>query len=255
MDAFGILLRKELNEVWRTRRAPVVLALFLVMGMAAPLLARFTPDIVTAAGSAALAAAIPTPTAADAVDQFLKLTGQLGAFVAILLAMGAVAGERDRGTAALVLTKPVGRGAFLAAKLVALALVLLAAAALAGGMTAVYTAALFEPLSVAGIAGAIGLTWLGLLVPATITFLGSVIGRSAVVAAGIGFAWVIAGGVLAALPGIGPDMPAALATQARALALGVPAATGTLAAPLAVSGLVLVVAVTTAWGAFRRQEL
>ena len=254
MHGFSILLRKELAEGWRTRRTPVVLALFFVLGMAAPLLARFTPDIVAASGGAGMAAAIPTPTAADAVDQFLKLTGQLGALVAILLAMGAVAADRERGTAALVLTKPVGRGAYLASKLLALAVVLLTAALAAGIATAVYTAVLFRPLPSAGIAAATVLTWVGLLVPAAVTFVGSVVGRSPAVAAGLGFAWVVLGGVLAALPSVGGAMPAALTGQARAFALGTGSA-GSLGAPLLLSLAILGAAAFVAWQAFSRQEL
>jgi ABC-2 type transport system permease protein len=257
MRAFGILLRKEFAESWRTRRAPVVLGLFFVMGMLAPLLARFTPDIVAASGGPNLAAALPTPTAGDAVDQFLKTVGQFGAFVAILLAMGSVASDRERGTAALVLTKPVGRGVYLAAKLVTLAALLGAASAVAGITAATYTAVLFEPLPLPGFAGAVALVWVGLLVPAAITFLGSVLGRSPAAAAGLGFAWVVLGGVSAALPVIGPDMPGSLTGQARALALGVGAgpSAASVAAPLLVSIVVLGASVAIAWRTVARQEL
>ena len=256
MHSFTILLRKELAEGWRTRRTPVVLALFFIMGMAAPLLARFTPDIVAASGGAGLAAAIPTPTTADAVDQFGKLTGQLGAFVAILLAMGAVASDRERGTAALLLTKPVGRGAYLASKMVAIAATLLAASIVAGIASAAYTAILFSALPPVGTLASIALTWLGLLIPAAVTFLGSVVGRSAAVAAGVGFAWLVVGGVLAALPAVGADMPAALAGQARSFALGTGgASTGSLAAPLLISLAILGGSALAAWQAFARQEI
>lgn len=256
MHGFTVLLRKELAEGWRTRRTPVVLALFLVMGMAAPLLARFTPDIVAASGGAGLAAAIPTPTTADAVDQFSRLTGQLGAFVAILLAMGAVAADRERGTAALVLTKPVRRGAYLASKMTAVAATLLAASVVAGAAAAVYTAVLFEPLSLGGTTLAVGLTWIALLVPAAVTFLGSVVVRSPAAAAGLGFAWVVSGGVLAALPSVAADTPAALGAQARILALGVGGTgAGSLATPLLVSLAVIAGAALIAWQAFARQEL
>ncbi|MFN8630047.1 MAG: ABC transporter permease [Chloroflexota bacterium] len=254
MHGFAILLRKEIAEGWRSRRTPVVLALFFVMGLAAPLLARFTPDIVTASGGAGLAAAIPTPTTADAVDQFGKLTGQLGAFVAILLAMGAVATDRERGTAALLLVKPVGRPAYLASKMVAIAATLLAASIVAGVTATAYTAVLFEVLPPTGTVIAIALTWLGLLVPAAITFLGSVVGRSAAVAAGLGFAWVVLGGILAALPSVGGDMPAALTAQARSFALGA-GASGPLAAPLVVTLAILTGAALAAWQAFARLEL
>ena len=46
---------------------------------------------------------LPTPTAADAVDQLVKNLSQFGILVAVLLAMGSVATEKERGTAALIL--------------------------------------------------------------------------------------------------------------------------------------------------------
>ena len=33
MSGFGVLLRKELAEAWRTRRLPVVAVLFIVVGI------------------------------------------------------------------------------------------------------------------------------------------------------------------------------------------------------------------------------
>jgi ABC-2 type transport system permease protein len=256
MRTFRILFRKELAEAWRTRRAVVVVGLFFVLGMVAPLLARFTPDLVAASGGPGLAAALPAPTAADAVDQFVKTTGQLGAFVAILLAMGAVAGDRERGTASLVLTKPVGRAAYLAAKLVVLAVMLGVATAIAGLAAWTYTTILFEPLPLPGFVAAVGILWLALLVPAAITFLGSVIGRSPSVAAGLGFAWVVVGGIAGALPSVGADMPAALSGHARALALSTgTTAAGGLGAPVIASLVILGASVAIASRAFASQEL
>ena len=46
--------------------------------------------------------------------------------------MGSVASEKERGTAALLLTKPVGRGAFLVAKIVAISATLGISTAIAG---------------------------------------------------------------------------------------------------------------------------
>ena len=108
--AFGILLRKELLESIRTFRLPVVAGLFLFVGLSSPVLARYLPEIIELAGGEQLGVIeIPTPTATDAVDQLVKNLAQFGALTAILLAMGLVASEKDRGTAAFILTKPVSR--------------------------------------------------------------------------------------------------------------------------------------------------
>ena len=132
MSGLAPLLRKELLEQWRTMRLPIVAAVFLLVGLASPLLARFTPEILKAVGGDQFSIVLPTPTAADAWAQLAKNLGQFGALVAILLAMGSVATEKERGTAALILTKPAGRDAFLLAKMVAIATTLGISTAIAG---------------------------------------------------------------------------------------------------------------------------
>ena len=111
MTGFGVLMRKELLEQWRTWRMLVVGIVFAIFGIGSPILARYTPELVKALASDQLAGAIPTPTITDAIVQFQKNLGQTGILAAILLAMGSVAVEKERGTAALLLTKPASLAA------------------------------------------------------------------------------------------------------------------------------------------------
>src|ERR1019366_1103649 len=113
---------------------------------------------------------LPTPTAGDAIDQLLKNVGQFGALAAILLTMGTVAGEKERGTARLVLTMPALRSAVLLAKVAAIALTLLVSTAAAGILGYAYTALLFQPPDLVGFALLCALLWLSLLVYAAFTF-------------------------------------------------------------------------------------
>ena len=99
MSGMSVLLRKELLESWRTMRLPIVAGLFLVVGLTSPLLAKFLPEIITAAtGDQIPAIPIPTPVAVDAIDQLWKNLAQFGAFAAIVLAMGSVATERPHSS-------------------------------------------------------------------------------------------------------------------------------------------------------------
>jgi ABC-2 type transport system permease protein len=247
------LLRKELLEQWRTMRLPIVAAVFLLVGLASPLLARFTPEILKAVGGDQFSIVLPTPTAADAWAQLAKNLGQFGALVAVLLAMGSVATEKERGTAALILTKPAARDAFLLAKMVAIATTLGISPAIAGAGAWLYTFILFEPLPVAGFVAAMLLQWLALVAYAAVTFLGSTLTRSALAAAGLGVAAFIVLGILGIIPAIGPYLPTGLGDPARALALGLP---GVDALGPAVASIVLVAALFAAAAlAFRRQEL
>jgi len=253
MAGLRVLLGKEILEQWRTFRLPVVATVFLLVGLSSPLLARFTPEILKAVAGDQIPIVLPTPTAADAVDQLAKNLGQFGGLIAVLLAMGAVATEKERGTAAMILSKPVSRAGFLVAKLVAIGLTLGIATAIASAGAWFYTLVLFEPLPVAGVAAAAALQWLTLVAWATITFLGSTLTRSSLAAAGLGIVAFVIVGILSAFPGVGRFLPTGLGAPARSLALG---EAGADALGPVIATVVLIGAVTlVAWLAFRRQEL
>ena len=122
MTGYRVLLRKELREQWRTMRLGIVVIVYLVFGILSPVLARYMPELITGMlPPDQVPLRLPTPTTADAIDQFVKNVGGTLTIAAVLLAMGMIVAEKERGTAAFILTKPAGRGAFVGAKLTALA--------------------------------------------------------------------------------------------------------------------------------------
>jgi ABC-2 type transport system permease protein len=255
MSGFRVLLGKEIAEQVRTLRLVVLAIVFASFGILSPVTARYLPDIINSLGSDQLGIVItlPTPTVVDAVDQLLKNVAQFGILAGILLAMGTVANEKDRGTAAFVLSKPASRAAFLGAKLAAIALDLFLAVAAAGITGYGYTAYLFRAPPADGYAAMCLLLWLSLVVYAALTFLGSTLTRSAAAGAGIGFAFLVVTGIVGAVPTIGRFMPGALTGPARAFGLG--ADPGDVLGPVIANvGLVVVLAVAS-WVAFRHQEL
>lgn len=257
MSGFGILLRKELMESWRTRRLPVLAVMFLIIGILSPLTARYLNEILGAALGDQLPMILPDPTAAMALEQLQKNMGQLGALAAIALAMGSVSGELDRGTVAMVLAQPVGRPAFLAAKLLVIAIVLGIATLLACVVAWVYTAILFEPLPIGGWLAMAALSWLALVAWASLTFLASAATGSTMAAAGLGFVALVGIGVLAISPALDRFLPTGLTVPAIQLAAGTGATVdGARLATAVIGSLVLI---TAALGGaivvFRRREL
>ncbi len=254
MTGFVPLLRKELLEQWRTRRLLVVAIVFAVVGIGSPFLARYTAELIQAAGGVPFDIEFPTPTVKDAVDQTLKNVGQAGILTAILLAMGSVATEKERGTAALILSKPASRGAYLLAKLVGIICTLGVSLVIASAVAWFYTGLLFEYPSVLGWTGMTALLLLALVAYAALTFLGSTLTRSSIAAAGIGIGGLIAVGVISALPSVAPYTPAGISgAPAMALALGTDS--GGLIGPVLVNlGIVAGLALLS-WAVFRRQEL
>jgi len=256
MIGLGVLVRKELTEAWRTRRLPVVVVLFLVVGVVSPLTARYLPEILELSLGDDLSIPLPVPTAADALAQLQKNLGQLGALAAIALAMGSVAGELDRGTAALVLAQPATRAAFLAAKVIAIAVVLALGMAGATIVGWIYTAILFEPLPVGGWLAMAVLSWLALMAWAALTFLASAATGSTTAAAGIGFVALVIVNLASIVPALGRLLPSGLSTPAIELATGSGVAEPASAVTSVVGTVVLIgAAVVGAQLAFRGREL
>ncbi len=257
MSGFGILLRKELAEAWHTRRLPVVAGMFLVIGMISPLTAKYLPEILQAALGDQMTIPVPTPDAAASIGQLQKNLGQLGALAAIALAMSSVSGELDRGTAALVLSQPATRSAFLAAKLVALAIVIGMSTVLAVIVAWAYTAVLFEMQPVVGWLVMALLLWLAMMVWAAITFCASTATGSSTAAAGLGFVGLIVLSIVAVVPAVDRFLPTALALPGTQLALGDAGSVDAARLATAIAGsIVLVVgSLAIAVFTFRRREL
>ena len=250
----GTAVRKELLQQWRTKRVLVVGAVFLLFGLGSPLLAKFTPQMLShIEGAEQFADLIPTPTTADALAQYIKNITQFGFILAILLGMGAVAGEKERGTAALILSKPLPRWAFVLSKFTVQALVYALAFALAAAGAAYYTSILFEPFQLGPFLLGNGLLLLWLLTFTAVTLLGSVIGQSTGAAAGIALVGSVLIFLSGSLPRVGALMPSGLVAWASQLGLnGEIAANGGAAA----AGVVLIVVMlVTAVALFEQQEL
>src|SRR5512137_636557 len=133
MNTFLVVFRKEMQEMLRTYRFLIVLAVFTAFGLASPLLAKFTPEMLKAIPGvpAGLSSIIPTPTLADAIAQYMKNLSQFGILMALLIAMGGIVQEKERGTAAFFLTRPVSRETFILAKFAALVVTFIASLVLA----------------------------------------------------------------------------------------------------------------------------
>lgn len=256
MKGFGVLLRKDLTEAWRTRRLPLIAILFVLVGLISPLTAKYLPEILKAAlGDQANGIPMPPADPAAAVGQLQKNLGQLGALAAIALAMSAVSGELDKGTAALVLAQPVARPAFLAAKLAAIAIVLAIATALSVAVAWIYTVILFQMQPIGGWAVLFALNWLALLVWAAITLWASSATGSTTAAAGLGFVALVALSVAAVIPPVEQWLPAGLTMPGLSIAVGTDVDGAKLATAVAGSALLVAVGAIGSVASFRRREL
>jgi len=210
---------KELRQAWRTKRVLVVWAVFLAFGMLSPLIAYFIPEVFSSVeGMEMFADLIPTPTAFDAMTQYLKNLSQFGFILAVLLAMGAVVGEKERGVAAMILSKPMARWAFITSKFAAQFVIYLGGFLLAAIGAYYYTLFLFGSLEMGSFLLLNGLLLLWLLTFVGLSLLGSTLGRSTVAAGGIGLGLCVVQMLAGNIPRWGGLLPGGLMSWATLLA-------------------------------------
>jgi ABC-2 type transport system permease protein len=219
---FTVVFRKELLEQWRTHKVLIVVAVLFFFGLTSPLLARYTPEMLAAIPNipAGLSGIIPTPTVADAIGQYVKNLSQFGILLALLMSMGSVAQEKERGTAALILTRPVPRGTFLLAKFAGLALTFAVSLLLAALGCWFYTYLLFEALPWGAFLAQNGLMLLVFLVYVAMTLLCSTLVRSQAGAGGLAFGGLILLAGLGAIPRLAEYLPGQLFSWGVSLSLG-----------------------------------
>ncbi len=254
LGLFSAALRKEILYQWRTKRVLIVCAVFLVFGMISPLLAKYTPELLgSIEGAEQFADLIPEPTINDAMGQYIKNITQFGFILAILLGMGAIAGEKERGTATMVMSKPLARWAFVLSKFISQAAVYSLAFILAAVAAYTYTMILFGSIDWLKFIAVniLLLTWL--LVFASVTLLGSTIGKTTAAAAGIGLLGSVLLLLAGAIPQISGLTPSGLVSWAGQLAIGenIPPNAGALAMSLVIMLVTLIASVAV----FEGQEV
>lgn len=259
MSGRSAFLKKEFLEIFRTYKIYVILAVFLVIGFGSPLLAKMTPEILKSysgtSNMGGVAFTIPEPTAIDAYLQFFKNLNFMALLAVVFSLIGLVAEEKVRGSAALMLTKPVPRWSFIVSKYLASAFLVTAATLLAYGACFYYTVIIFKNGMFALSAGAALLSVVYFLFILALTLLASTVSRSVALSGGLSVGGLIVvsllpqfGKALATYtPGALPDFENRILTKTATLGDAVPA----LLITLGVTALLIAVTVQV----FRKQEL
>ncbi len=252
MTGFTRFLGKEFKEIFRTWRIWVLPGVLLFFAVSGPILAKVTPQLVgSLTAGQGVSITMPPPTYADSYAQWVKNLGQIGVFLIIGVSAGLVAGERARGTAVLVLTKPVSRGGFVVAKYLANAALLVVATSAGTLITWGLTAAIFTEAPPAHLFAATG-AWLvfALLLLAAMVLLSSAMSTLAAVGVGVGIFAAL--GFLTLWGPASRYSPAGLLGVPSKLMLG---QADYIVWPLITGAVVAVLLVATAVLVFRRVEI
>ncbi len=243
---FANLLRKELAAWTRTRTIWIQAGLWIVLlnGLLLLPLVLMRDLFTTELGG----------TFEAAIEMFFNLSGLLPYAGVVILAHGAVIGERQLGTAEWVLSKPVSRSAFVLAKFSANALGMLVTAVTVPALIA-YAALSLEAgaaLEPTRFAAAVGVVALGLLWYLALTLmLGTLVSQRGVVLA-VPLISLVAGDMLIAAWGpLGDLGPWMLGRIALLLAQGGPLLSPW---PLVSTALACVAFLAVALWRFEREE-
>ena len=250
---FLTALRKEVLELIRTYRLLVSAVLLIFFGLTSPLLAKYMREFIGLIPDVGdIASIIPVPTTKDAVLQYVKNMDQFGILLALLLGMGSVALEKEKGTAAMMLVKPMPRSVFILAKFAALALLFAVTLSVAGLACYYYTYLLFEALDMSAWLALNGLLLLDILVYVAITILCSTLLRTQIAAGGLAVGIWLVTVIFGAIPGLGKYFPVELTNWGSRLMAGDSQASWT---ALVISVAIIVISLGAAIVSFRKQEL
>ncbi len=247
-----VAFRKEWIHLLRSYRFLATLIVLLFFGLTSPFLAKFLPEMISYASSQGLTIQMPPPTVKEALGQYIKNVEQFGILLAWILSMGAIAQEKDKGTAAMMLVKPMPRGIFILAKFLSLVVLFICGIALAGLAGYYYTYLLFEAMSIPHWLVLNALILVYLLVVVAITLFCSTLTKSQLAAGGIAIGLMVIPGQVIWLVGRGNYLPGELITWGTRLMLG---DTHTSWIAFGVSVALIVAPLLAAWLVFKQQEL
>ncbi|MFQ5933186.1 MAG: ABC transporter permease, partial [Dehalococcoidia bacterium] len=193
MTGLWVLARKELLEQRRTRKFLAMAIVFTFVAVVPPTIFRIVLHFQDEPHGA--------EQAREALENIVGgMMPFLGTGLAILITMGALASERASGTAAMTLSKPVTRAAFVTAKFLGAAASIFGAVAVGGIVVYLYTLILFANGGLGRFALALVITATYLLYVGAFTLLWSAVLSRQLVAGGIVLALFIVQANLLAIP-------------------------------------------------------
>ena len=146
MRNYCAFLQKEWMEFFRNKRFLGLAAVFLMFAFSSPILARFMLEFLAmlVPGEEMFQMLLPEPAWTDSYAQFYGNIEQIGSITMILLFMGIISSEKQRGTADLMFTKGLSRMSFVLSKFTVLAISVLITTMISVLIVFAYTFLLFD---------------------------------------------------------------------------------------------------------------
>jgi len=118
MKQFIILLKKDLLELYRTKKILIIGFIFIIFALLSPLMAKMTPELLKYAGNEVVQINMPDATILDSYGQFVKNISQLGLFTLIIALGGIIVNERKKGLYTNLINNSVKKYNFILSKVI-----------------------------------------------------------------------------------------------------------------------------------------
>jgi len=174
MTPFAAFCGKELMEVRRTYRLYILMAVFALLGLMSPIVAKVIPDLIGGMGIEGVVITFPESTAMDSWTQFFGNVSQIGILALVIVYGGIMSGELSKGTLVNVLSKGIGRGEVVMSKFAVASAVWTACYLLSFAAAYAYTEFLWDSNETADAALAFACPWAYGLFMLSILILGGI---------------------------------------------------------------------------------
>ena len=194
MNGYNAFLKKEINELVRTKRLMIIMIVFIIVGILNPATAKLTPKLLELASAdydnLGITVGNIRVTALDSWTQFAKNNFTV-LIVFVVMFSGIYASEYSKGTLIPLLTKGLSRNSAVFSKLTVMILTWSAGFWLCFGITYFYSDYYWDNSSVMELFFA-GFCWwfFGLLMISCIVFFSSFAGSAAQVILGTGGVYI-----------------------------------------------------------------
>ncbi|HOL40092.1 MAG TPA: ABC transporter permease subunit [Dictyoglomaceae bacterium] len=210
------LMKKEWKEFLKTGRLYVLLFVFLFFGVSSPAIAKFTPELIKSLVQGedfqGLIIQMPPPTWKDSFLQFFKNLNQLIFFVLVLVFIGSIAEEKNKGTAQVICALGVDRKKFVLSKFIFQTISSMIFVIFSYMLVAYYTYFLFSDVDIYSSFFATILYLIYIIFVLSLCIFSSSIGGSTLQAGGIFFVVFILLNILSIFPKLQPYNPITLSS-------------------------------------------
>ena len=144
MKQFIILFKKDLMELFRTKKVLIIGFIFIMFALLSPLMAKMMPELLKSAGNEVMQISMPDATIVDSYGQFVKNLGQLGLFTLIIALGGLIVNEKRKGLYTNLINNNVKKHNFIFSKAVTQILVMTVIYAVSALLFSAYNYVIFN---------------------------------------------------------------------------------------------------------------